>query len=455
MTASGAIPRSDLPLVVAIEMGYGHMRPATALAAALGTPVHACDRAPLAGEDEVKEWNRSRRIYEALTRWSTVPGIGAAFRPLVRSLTGIRELHQDVDHTQSTWPVKHLDKLIRKRGMGDQLVEVLRETGRPLLTTYFMPALAADAGGIERIYLVVTDSDISRVWVGPRPEATRIQYLAPCSRVVRRLQKYGVPRANLHATGFPLPPALLGGPTFPTLRRHLAARLVRLDPKGRFRTAHSELLGPSLGTPLPEEVQGEPPRVTFAVGGAGAQTSLVRQFLPSLRAALDADALRLTLVAGIREGVEARMQDAVAACGLSDHLGGALEILRRDTLPAYFTAFDELMARTDVLWTKPSEVVFYGALGIPLVFSPPVGEHERYNQRWARDKGAGIEQRNPRHAGRWLRECLEDGRFAMNAWSGFVQMPKAGLYRCLDHALGRVDGTRGDVAAPGAEPYLG
>ena len=441
MVEPGWISESDQPLVVAIEMGYGHMRPATALAEALGSPVHACDRPPLASEDETKEWTRSRRIYEAMTRWSTLPGIGAAFRPLVRGLTGIPELHAPIDQTRPTHPVKHLDKLIRKRGMGDHLVEVLRETGRPLLTSYFLPALAADAAGLERIYLVVTDSDINRVWVSPRPETSRIQYLAPCSRVVRRLAKYGVPPANIHRTGFPLPGALLGGPTFPILRENLAARLVRLDPKGVFRTLYGRWPGPQLDTPLPEEAQGQPPRITFAVGGAGAQTSLVRQFLPGLRESLEAGELRLTLVAGIRADVEARMRDAVAACGLEDRLGDTIEILRRDSLPAYFTAFNELMARTDVLWTKPSELVFFGALGLALVFSPAVGVHERYNLRWVRDRGAGIEQRNPRHAGAWLRECIEDGILATNAWSGYATMPKAGLYRCIDHALGRKPGS--------------
>jgi len=447
MVEPESIPASDLPLVVAIEMGYGHMRPATALAEALGVPVQACDRTPLASEDETKEWTRSRRIYETMTRWSTVPAIGPAFRPLVRGLTGIRELHQEIDHTRPSWFVKHLDKLIRKRGMGDHLVEVLRQTGKPLLTTYFMPALAADAGGIDRIFLVVTDSDISRVWVGPRPEKSRIRYLAPCRRVVRRLEKYGVPPAHIHPTGFPLPASLLGGPAFPAVRRHLAARLVRLDPQGLFRTMYGDLVAPLLEAPLEAETASGPPRLTFAVGGAGAQTALVRQFLPSLRAPLDAGQLRISLVAGIREKVEARMRDAIAACGLEDRIGDGIEILRRASLQEYFAAFNDLMTRTDVLWTKPSELVFFGALGIPLVFAPSVGVHERYNKRWARDKGAGIKQRNPRHAGRWLRECIEDGVLAMNAWSGYAKMPKAGLYRCLDHALGRTTGSDASAEA--------
>ena len=36
-----------------------------------------------------------------------------------------------------------------------------------------------------------------------------------------------------------------------------------------------------------------------------------------------------------------------------------------------------------MLWTKPSEMTFYAALGIPLILAPPLGAHERYNRRWA------------------------------------------------------------------------
>ena len=36
------------PIVVAIDMGYGHLRPAHAIAQQLGVPVFDVDRAPLA-----------------------------------------------------------------------------------------------------------------------------------------------------------------------------------------------------------------------------------------------------------------------------------------------------------------------------------------------------------------------------------------------------------------------
>ena len=91
-----------------------------------------------------------------------------------------------------------------------------------------------------------------------------------------------------------------------------------------------------------------------------------------------------------------------------------------------------LLARTDVLWTKPSEMTFYAALGLPLVLASPVGAHERINRRWVRESGAGVKQRDPRFAGEWLTEMLVDGALAAAAWAGYMRLPKFGLYRILE-----------------------
>jgi hypothetical protein len=70
-------------------------------------------------------------------------------------------------------------------------------------------------------------------------------------------------------------------------------------------------------------------------------------------------------------------------------------------------------------------------LGLPLVFSAPVGAHENYNRRWAVEQGAGLHQRDPRSAAEWLTEWLSDGTLAAAAWAGFKALPKHGLYKIL------------------------
>ena len=85
-------------------------------------------------------------------------------------------------------------------------------------------------------------------------------------------------------------------------------------------------------------------------------------------------------------------------------------------------------------------MTFYGALGIPLVFSRPVGVHERFNRKWARQRGAGLKQENPGYAWDWLREWLKEGTLAAAAWSGYTRLPKFGLQRIAEVVRGVADG---------------
>jgi hypothetical protein len=415
------------PTVVAIEMGYGHLRPAHALAEVLGAQVLEADRPPLADEDERKLWARTRGSYETASRLSQLGLVGAPLRALVEALTEIQPLHPHRDLSAPTAPVRLIERM-RQRGLGAGLVAHLRRTGSPLLTTFFVPAVIADHERLP-VGCVVTDSDINRVWAPYTPQTTQIRYFAPSQRVLRRLRAYGVPRANIHMTGYPLPDELLGGRELTVLKRNLAARLARLDPRGRFVSTCRAEIERALGE-LP--VAGAPPKLTFAVGGAGAQAELAEEALPRLRVPLLEGKLRLALVAGVRPEIAARFERALERAELGGELGRSVEILHAENMPSYFRRFNALLADTDILWSKPSEITFFAALGLPLVFAPPVGVHERYNRRWALEHGAGLIQRNPRHAGEWLQDWLDDGTLAGAAWSAFVRLPTRGLYNIVD-----------------------
>ncbi len=420
------------PLVVAIEMGYGHLRAAAPLAERLGADVLQCDRAPLADALERREWAAARRWYEAASRLSQLPLLGAPLRRGIAALTSIPHLHPYRDLSAPTLGARVLARFI-SRGLGAGLAVRLRGEGRPLLTTFFAPAIAAEHHGAEApIYCVVTDADINRAWAPLASATTRIRYLAPSVRARRRLAQYGVPPERIEYTGFPLPHALVGGEDAPALKANLARRLARLDPSGAFRAQHGEELRRHLG-PLPDA--DGPPRLAFAVGGAGAQAELAARFLPRMAAALRGGRLRVTLVAGSRPEVAARFEQTIAAAGLGDVVvSGALEVLARPTLPAYLDAFHTRLADVDVLWSKPSEMTFFAALGLPLVFCPPIGVHEAYNRRWATEAGAGLRQRDPTFAAEWLDDWLVDGTLAGAAWNGYLRLPSRGLYRIL-HAV--------------------
>jgi hypothetical protein len=418
--------------LVAIEMGYGHLRPAHALAERLDTPVLEVDRPPLADATERALWSRARGIYEFGSRLSQLPVVGGPLRQALDSLTSIEPLHPFRDLSAPTAGTRTLERM-RMRGMGRGLVEHLGRTNSPLLTTFFAPAVIADRAGCEPVYCVVTDSDINRVWAPIDAARSRIRYFAPSLRVERRLRAYGVPAEHIEYTGYPLPHELLGGIDLPVLKQNLAARLVRLDPEGRFRQAYRDELHHFLGElPAPGEIEKRPPRLTFAIGGAGAQARLARDFLPGFRGLIESQRFRVSLVAGVRKEVADDFRSSVAAAGLEPHLGRGLDILIEEEMPAYFRRFNELLTTTDILWTKPSEITFFAALGLPLVFSWPMGVHERYNRRWAMHAGAGLKQSEPRFAADWIGEWLSDGTLAAAAWSGYMRLPKFGLYRIVE-----------------------
>lgn len=424
------------PLVVAIEMGYGHLRPAWALADAFGTDVLEIDRQPLASPAEQLAWNRSRQIYETFTRVSQAPGLGRPLRRWLDDATEIPPLFPSRDLSKPTAASKVLEQLTVRAGLGRGLAETMKSTGRPLLTTFFASAISADLQGASPVFCVVTDSDINRVWAPRDPATCKITYFAPSDRVVRRLRAYGVPAERVMMTGFPLPGELLGGPDLTVAKENLARRLVRLDPDRAFTQRAGASVERALG-PQPERERGRPPLVTFAVGGAGAQTELVHKFLPGLRDAIRARRIRLALVAGVRAEVARRFNEWIMDLALEDLRGDGVTVLYEPDIPGYFRAFNKLLAETDVLWSKPSEIAFFGALGIPLVFSRPVGRHERYNRRWAIEFGAGLRQRKPRYAGEWLLEWLSDGTLASTAWAGFTSLPKDGLYRIMEEVKRR------------------
>jgi UDP-N-acetylglucosamine:LPS N-acetylglucosamine transferase len=384
-------------------MGYGHLRAAHALADALGVPARRLDLPPIARPQEVLLWGRLRRFYERLSRVGGLPLLGRPAAALLERLTAIEPLEGGRDLARGTHTTRTLENLVLQ-GFQRRLVARLRETGEPLVSTFYASAIAADRAGHEPNLCVATDTDLNRVWAPPRAARTRIRYAVPSARTARRLEAYGVPPARLHVTGFPLPPTLVEERAF---ERNLDARLARLDPTRR---------GASTPAPL----------VTFAVGGAGAQASLARRALRALVPEVEAGRLRLALVAGVRREVRDRFRRWVDAAGLGGRGRAAVEILYRPTFEAYYAAFNALLARTDVLWTKPSELVFYAALGLPLVLAPPLGAHERTNRAWVVAAGAARAQEDPRRAGDWLRAWIQDGTLAAAACAGARDLERHG-----------------------------
>src|SRR5438067_1339179 len=413
-------PDPSRPIVAAIDMGYGHLRAAAPLADALGVPMLRMDLPPLGDARDAWFWWRTRAVYEPLTRWSQAGLAGAPLRALLGRITAIPESGGDL--SGPTTGTRWMERAARG-GAARALADDLRRAGAPLVSTFYAAPILAELHGAQRLHCVVTDADVNRVWAPPHPARSRIRYYVPSEPARRRIESYGVAPERIRLTGFPLPHDLVGGRQMPALKRNLAARLGRIDPGRAVADAAAGEIGP-----VPRDES--PPLVTFAIGGAGAQVGIAERLVHGLAGALRSRRLALALVAGRRRDVARSLRAAIGAERLDGH--PCIEVLEeRDTLK-YLRGFNALLARTDVLWTKPSEMTFFAALGLPVIAAPPVGVHEERNLRWAVELGAALEQGDPDRAGDWLPRWIEDGTLARAAWKGYQNLPKLGLYEILD-----------------------
>lgn len=419
--------------VVAVDMGYGHQRAAYPLRhlSPTGKVIIANNYQGIPKKD-YRIWHDSESIYNFISRFVGIPLIGQSLFNLFDKYQNIKEFYPRRDLTAPTLQLKQIYSLI-KRGWGKDLINYLNSKDIPLVTTFFTVAFFAEEHKFKNdIYLVLCDTDVSRAWVALNPEKSRIKYLAPCRRVVERLKLYGVKEENIFLTGFPLPEENLGEKNLDVLKADLVARIHNLDPLKRYRQKFSETVTHFLKDDGDMVAHPHPLTLTFAVGGAGAQKTMTKDILLSLKKRLLKEELNLNLVAGSRNDVYLYFQKKINECGLKKLLGKNIKIVFAMDKEDYFTQFNECLRTTDMLWTKPSELVFYTALGIPLITAPSLGSQEVYNRIWLKTIGAGISQNNPKYTSEWLFDWVESGWLAESAMAGFLDGRQFGVSNIKD-----------------------
>lgn len=419
--------------VVAVDMGYGHQRAAYPLRQLSPTgKVISANNYRGIPEKDYKIWHESEVFYSFVSRLSNVPLAGGFLFGLYDKLQRIAEFYPRRDLSKPNLQLKQMYKLIRN-GWGKDLIDYLGTQDIPLITTFFTVAFFAEEHGFKNeIYCVLCDADISRAWVALNPKKSRIKYLAPCRRVVERLKLYGVPEKNIFLTGFPLPVENLGGPGLKVLKSDLAERVVNLDPERRYRQKYWDTVSRFLKDVKKEERHRHPLTLTFAVGGAGAQKMMAKDILRSLRKKLLNEEFNLNLVAGSRNDVYTFFRDQMKENGLSKLLDKNIKIVFAVETEDYFKNFNEALRTTDMLWTKPSELVFYVALGIPIIMAPSLGSQEVFNRTWLKTIGGGISQNKPRYTSEWLFDWVASGWLAEAAMAGFLDGRQFGVYNIID-----------------------
>ncbi|MGE5176374.1 MAG: DUF6938 domain-containing protein, partial [Hyphomicrobiales bacterium] len=414
--------------VVTADMGLGHQRAAHSLGHIAEGGVLTAGSPDTTPPDEARFWHRMLWTYDTLSRVKDVPVVGGSLFSVLDGMLHIPPFYPLRD-LSNPGPNNHIMDYFIDHGLGRGLVEHLRTNQLPVVSTFYAPSLIADHAGLDGVYSVICDADLNRVWVATHADQSRIRYFAPCGRAMRRLRQYGVPDDRIFISGFTLPRENIGGLEMTTLKRDLLARLGRLDPEARFTSVYGSTVRELLGA-LPSPSHGkERVTIVFAVGGAGAQTEIGLVLTQALKHAILDGRFRLVLVAGVNRLVEKMFSEFAIRTGLASAIGDGLVVVREDSKQAYFDRFNALMRETDILWTKPSELSFYSALGIPIVMAPPIGSQEGKNQRWLMDKGCALPQYTPRLALEWLRDMLKDGVLAEKALSGFIKNRKLGVYR--------------------------
>lgn len=409
--------------LVAADMGYGHQRAAYPLLSLGGGEIVTMNNYPGIPSWESSYWIKSLKSYERISRLKKVPLFGRLVFGIMDGFQKIKPLYPFRDLSAKTWQQKFYEKSL-KAGLGKDLIDKLGSSQLPFVTTFFVAAYAAEYFSYPGdIYCVVCDADVSRAWAPLSPKESRIKYLLPHDNLKERFKMYGVKEENLIVTGFPLPQENVGE-NQEIAERDLARRLQALDPEGRQAEYYDFIQEKypnffSLG-------DRKALTITFAVGGAGAQKEIGSSLVEKLGPEIKKGKYRLNLVAGSRPEIKEYFDRQILEKGFLP--GEGIEVIYAPEKLDYFRAFNNCLHQTDVLWTKPSELSFYCALGLPIIISSPVGSQEDFNRAWLLGLGAGIDSLDLEYVSEWLDDFWRSGQLARAAVDGFLNAEKQGTY---------------------------
>ncbi len=410
-------------------MGYGHQRTAEPLKylAYQGKIINANDYEGIPERDR-KIWQSMRMGYEFISRFKRLPIMGNFAFSIFDLFQKISQFYPRRDLSKPNFALKKLYSLFEK-GWGRDLIENLTSHqgsgGGPIVSTFFTPAFMAEYFNYPgEIFCVVCDADISRTWAPLNPQKSKIKYFAPTERVVERLKLYSIKEENIFLTGYPLPSENIGE-NLEILKEDLRHRLLNLDPQRKYFEKYKILIEEHLGKLT--EKSDHLLTIMFSVGGGGAQKEIGIKILGSLRERIQKGEIKIILSAGIREKVKEYFEKKIKNFGLAKNKN--IEILYTQQIGDYFKEFNQKLRKTDILWTKPSELSFYSALGIPIIIAPAIGSQEEFNKRWLLKSGFGLLQENPNYINQWLFDWLNRGYLAEAAMEGFIEGEKLGTFK--------------------------
>ena len=426
--------------IVSINMGYGHQRTAYPLKSfAEGKEIVCANDYPGIPTSDKKIWASSRSFYEFISRFKKFPLLGELSFALFDMTQKINDFYTTKDLSVPSFTQRRTSPLFEK-GWGKDLIEKLAKKPVPIVSTFYNPAFMAEHFNYPNdVFCVICDADISRSWAPVAGKNSRIKYFTPNIRTGQRLKMYGVKKDNIILTGYPLPMENIGGKNMEVLKEDLKNRIVNLDPLKKYREKHDFIIREKLGK-LPKESD-HPLTIMFTVGGAGAQKELGINIVRSLKKIIHNKRLRVILVAGIKKEVRDYFEKEIRNGGLGEMLNDGIEIIWGKDFGEYYDKFNLALRKTDVLWTKPSELSFYSALGLPIIIAPTIGSQEEFNRSWLLKSGFGLDQREMEKVKDWFYDYLHSGYFAQMAMNSFIGGEQMGTIR-IKEEIQKCSGSR-------------
>jgi len=410
--------------LITVNMGYGHQRTVFPLKdlAFNGKIINANDYEGISRKDR-EIWETTRKFYEFISNFKRIPLVGEFSFFIFDQFQKILSFYPKRDLSKPNLTLREIYSLFKK-GWGQNLIDRFKKNPLPLVSAFFTPAFMAEFFNYPgEIFCIICDADIARPWAPLYPFSSRIKYFAPNKRVVERLKLYGVKPENIFLTGYPLPLENIGTEKIEVLRHDLSYRLLNLDPDKRYFRKYYPLIEKYLGN-LPKEPN-HPLTLMFAVGGAGAQKEIGAKILKSLQRKIKEKKIKVILVAGTKEWIKDYFLQTIKGLDLENDW---VEVIFESKIEDYFKKFNLALRKTDILWTKPSELSFYTALGLPIIIAPPIGSQEDFNRDWLLRLGSAILQENPNYTDQWLFDLLDSGWLAEGAMQGFVEGEKLGTF---------------------------
>ena len=270
--------------VVAVTMGYGHLRAANPLRGMADGHYLLADDYPGMPAGDRGIWKEQQEILRDHLAFSrhTLDRKTDLFHP--RRLAALPQFYPRRDLSAPTFPVRQAYSFFRE-GFMKHFVKMIAAEPLPLVTSFYYVAQAAEFHNYpNEIYCIICDSDMSRSWVALEPKKSRIKYFAPNRRVSERLKNTAFPEANIFITGFPLPKKLIGGLDHKILKQDIAHRLANLDTTAYTKSVSGRRCKNSWATRIIPGHNGHPLTLAFAVGGAGAQRKWPCPYSESLKA---------------------------------------------------------------------------------------------------------------------------------------------------------------------------